>query len=325
MANGKFKTDKQNAKTHASASPETRTKAEWHHPQAIVECGWLKAQLENISIRSSIRIFDCSTYLHFTDDHPKKPYEVKSGLIEYKKCHIPNSAYLDLQADLSEANSPYRFTLPALEDLAKRFSEHGIGAPFHIVLYSRNGLQWASRIWWMLHLLGYEKVSILNGGMAEWLHQGLPTETAITRFEKADFLANTSSKKVVFKKDILKVLDTAIDTKTCILLNALTSDIHAGKSTRYGRKGRIPTSLNIPFHDFLNADMGKLIAPEQARQRLLEKNITPDQKIIHYCGGGIAATLNYFVLYQLGYLAMALYDHSMSEWALDAALPIETD
>ena len=182
-------------------------------------------------------------------------------------------------------------------------------------------MQWATRIWWMLHLLGYNKVSILNGGMAEWLHQGLPTETGITRFEKADFPANTSSKLVVFKENILR----AIDTKTCILLNALTSDIHAGKSTRYGRKGRIPTSLNIPFHDFLTSDTGKLIAPEQARQRLLEQKITPDQKIIHYCGGGIAATLNYFVLYQLGYLDMALYDHSMSEWAMDAALPIETD
>ena len=317
MANDKFQTDKQD--------PETRAKVGWHHPQAIVECDWLKARLENLSIRSSIRIFDCTTYLHFTDDHPEKPYEVKSGLTEYKKCHIPNSAYLDLQANLSEADSPYRFTLPELGNLAKRFSENGIGSPFHIILYSRNGLQWASRIWWMLHLLGYDKVSILNGGMAEWLNQGLPTETAITRFEKANFPANTSSKLVVFKEDILKALDTRIDTKTCILLNALTSDIHAGESVRYGRKGRIPKSLNIPFHDFLNADSGKLIAPEQARQRLLEQNITPDQKIIHYCGGGIAATLNYFVLYQLGYLDMALYDHSMSEWAMDAALPIETD
>ena len=309
MASNEFQTDKEGPK------------AGWQHSQAIVECDWLEAQLASLSIRPSIRIFDCTTYLHFTDDHPEKPYEVKSGLTEYQKCHIPNSAYLDLQADLSEAHSPYRFTLPELEDLAKRFSECGIGAPFHIILYSRNGMQWATRIWWMLHLLGYNKVSILNGGMAEWLHQALPTETGITRFEKADFPANTSSKLVVFKEDILK----ALDTKTCILLNALTSDIHAGKSTRYGRKGRIPTSLNIPFHDFLTSDTGKLIAPEQARQRLLEQKITPDQKIIHYCGGGIAATLNYFVLNQLGYLDMALYDHSMSEWAMDAALPIETD
>ena len=317
MASNEFQTDKEGPETSSGASVGTG----WHHPQAIVECDWLEAQLASLSIRSSIRIFDCTTYLHFTDDHPEKPYEVKSGLTEYQKCHIPNSAYLDLQADLSEADSPYRFTLPELEGLAKRFSECGIGAPFHIILYSRNGMQWASRIWWMLHLLGYNRVSILNGGMAEWLHQALPTETGITRFEKADFPANTSSKLVVFKEDILK----ALDTKTCILLNALTSDIHAGKSTRYGRKGRIPTSLNIPFHVFLDSDTGKLIAPEQARQRLLEQKITPDQKIIHYCGGGIAATLNYFVLYQLGYLDMALYDHSMSEWAMDAALPIETD
>ena len=313
MASEKSQTDKDGSETSSGASAGLG----WHHPQAIVECDWLKSQLDN----PTIRIFDCTTYLHFTDDHPEKPYEVKSGLSKYQKAHIPNSAYLDLQKDLSEADSPYRFTLPALGDLARRFSELGVGAPYHIILYSRNGMQWASRIWWMLHLLGYNKVSILNGGMAAWQYLGLPTTSGITTFEKTDFLANTYSNLVVFKDDILK----AIEADSCILLNALTSDIHAGESTRYGRKGRIPGSLNIPFHNFLLSDNDKLITPEQARQLLSQQNITKDKEIIHYCGGGIAATLNFFVLYQLGYMQMALYDHSMSEWAMDTSLPMETD
>jgi thiosulfate/3-mercaptopyruvate sulfurtransferase len=42
-----------------------------------------------------------------------------------------------------------------------------------------------------------------------------------------------------------------------------------------------------------------------------------------YCGGGIAATLDAFLLHQLGYRDVAVYDASMSEWAKDEALPIE--
>ena len=52
---------------------------------------------------------------------------------------------------------------------------------------------------------------------------------------------------------------------------------------------------------------------------------TPDKRILNYCGGGIAATLDAFLQHQLGYTDIAVYDASMSEWAKDEALPIETD
>ncbi len=41
------------------------------------------------------------------------------------------------------------------------------------------------------------------------------------------------------------------------------------------------------------------------------------------CGGGIAAALDAFLLHQLGYRDVAVYDASMSEWATDETLPIE--
>jgi thiosulfate/3-mercaptopyruvate sulfurtransferase len=47
--------------------------------------------------------------------------------------------------------------------------------------------------------------------------------------------------------------------------------------------------------------------------------------VIAYCGGGISATLDLFLLHQLDYDDLTLYDASMGEWAKDASLPIETD
>ena len=49
------------------------------------------------------------------------------------------------------------------------------------------------------------------------------------------------------------------------------------------------------------------------------------KRVLIYCGGGIAATLNGFLLHQLGYTDLTVYDASMSEWAKDASLPIEVD
>ena len=53
--------------------------------------------------------------------------------------------------------------------------------------------------------------------------------------------------------------------------------------------------------------------------------MTKDKKVICYCGGGISATIDLFLMHQLGYDNLTLYDGSMGEWAKDPALPIETD
>jgi thiosulfate/3-mercaptopyruvate sulfurtransferase len=48
-----------------------------------------------------------------------------------------------------------------------------------------------------------------------------------------------------------------------------------------------------------------------------------DRQVICYCGGGISATVDLFLLHQLGFDNLTLYDGSMGEWAKDSVLPIE--
>ena len=53
--------------------------------------------------------------------------------------------------------------------------------------------------------------------------------------------------------------------------------------------------------------------------------ISGDETTTKAQGGGIAATMDAFILHQLGYRDIAVYDNSMSEWATDESLPIETE
>ena len=288
---------------------------QWKYPEAIIECDWLHDQIRN----PIIRVYDCTTYLHYTDDHPLKPYDVESGLADYGKAHIPKAAFLDLQRDLSDESSLYRFTLPNLYELAESFKRLGIGDPYHIILYSRTGMQWATRIWWMLNVLGYEKVSILNGGFPEWERLCLPTENTTNTFDRAEFEVQVKPRIFIEKERVLE----AIEDNSCLLLNALTEDIHIGNNPRYGRPGRIPNSVNIPFNDLIETSTGKLRPPEEVINIFLDKGVTSDLEIINYCGGGIAATLDAFVLHQIGFPKLQIYDNSMNEWAMNEDLPIE--
>ena len=61
-----------------------------------------------------------------------------------------------------------------------------------------------------------------------------------------------------------------------------------------------------------------------AEAKFAAQGITKDKRVVAYCGGGISATVDLFLLHRLGYDNLTLYDGSMGEWAKDASLPIET-
>ncbi len=289
----------------------------WKFPNAIVNCEWLAEKINN----ENIRTYDCTTYLHYRDNDPSLPYVVESGREQYEKSHIPNSSYIDLQSDLSDKDSPYRFTMPDLKILSESFKKIGIGENFHIILYSRNGTQWSARIWWMLRSVGVDNVSILDGGFNEWVRLGLPTSDKILTFPESNFNFNPRDDIFIGKEPVIK----ALEDKNTKILNSLTEDIHKGQNPRYGRPGRIPNSLNIPFHKLLDPETGKFLGAEELLDIFEQNKIGYENKIINYCGGGIAASLEAFVLYQLGYKNLKIYDNSLSEWAIDENLPMERD
>ncbi|MDC3169622.1 sulfurtransferase [Paracoccaceae bacterium] len=293
------------------------TKLAWKYPEAIITCEELQRNLGN----NKVRVYDCTTFLHYTDDHPSKPYDVESGYQDYIKEHIPGASFLDLQNQISDTDSQYKFTLPDVESLSNSFGKLGIGDPHHIILYSTNGLQWATRVWWMIYMLGYKNVSVLNGGLKEWKRNDYDLESGENFYSETTFLNSESQSFFVGREQTLD----AMSNNSCFLINALTSDIHNGESTRYGRLGRIPGSINIPFSDLMDINTHMLKSPKEALSVFEKYNISKDSEILNYCGGGIAATLNAFVLHQLGFEKLKVYDNSLSEWAMDASLPMEID
>ena len=62
-----------------------KTQSAWKYPEAIISCEELKRNLGN----KKVRVYDCTTFLNYTDNHPSKPYDVESGYQDYLKEHIP--------------------------------------------------------------------------------------------------------------------------------------------------------------------------------------------------------------------------------------------
>ena len=266
----------------------------------------------------ALRIFDCTTYLR---PRPEGGYTAESGRANYDKGHLPGAAYLDLGADFSDAASPLRFTLPALDTLTKAFAARGIGHGTFVVLYSHGTPVWATRFWWMLRAIGFDDAAILDGGLDKWKAENRPLQTEASGYPPATLSLRARPDLFVDKTAIA----SAIGKAGTLTLNALSHDQHKGSGgVTYGRAGRIPRSSCVPAAGLFGPD--KTLKPiAELRAAFEGVGTTPDKKVLVYCGGGIAASLDAFVLTaMLGHKNVAVYDNSMQEWSNDPALPMET-
>ena len=286
------------------------------YPDAIVTTDWLASNLGN----SKVRIFDCTTYLIY-ESGTGRPYRVESGRADYDRGHIPGSAFLDLQADLSDSSSGFNFKMPEAADLATKVAALGVGAGFRIVLYSRKNMQWATRVWWMLRAIGFDEAAVLDGGFDKWAAEGRAQSTQTGSYPAARLEAKPRPGLFVGKEEIKSAIG---DGATCTI-NALAPDLHSGANPRYGRPGRIPGSVNVPALALQDSKSLVFSSPDAVAATFASVGADKSKRILIYCGGGIAATLDAFLLHQLGYQDIAVYDNSMSEWAKDETLPIERD
>jgi len=289
-----------------------------HEPQALMSTEQLAASLG----QPNLRIYDCTTYLEPAPPGSDQPYLTVAGRRSFEDGHIPGADFLDLQGEFSDQDTPLRFMMPATAALAAAFGRHGVGAGTQVVLYSIGTMMWATRFWWMLKSAGFDAACVLDGGYDKWVAEGRPIETGAAKgYAPTSF---TATPRPGYFTDRGQV-QTALGRADTVIVNALGPQFHSGlQPSRYGRPGRIPGSVNVPAASLVQANKS-FTSLAEAAGKFAAQGISKDKTVICYCGGGISATLDLFLLHQLGYDQLALYDGSMGEWAKDPSLPIETD
>jgi thiosulfate/3-mercaptopyruvate sulfurtransferase len=283
------------------------------HPEYLVDTEWLGAHLND----PQVRVLDCTTHLPPLPDFSL--YTVVSGREDFEKAHIPGALFVDIDHDVSTPHPRLHFMLPTAEAFAAAMSRLGIGADTQVVTYATANHWWATRMWWMLRVFGHDKAAVLDGGFQKWQREGRPTQSGPVRpVAAASFTARYRPELVAYKDDLLH----AIGAGEVCTVNALRPEQHAGTGgVHYGRRGHIPGSVNIAALQHLNPDNTFKPATEL---RTLFAPALSSRQVITYCGGGIAATSVAFVLAMLGYDKVKVYDNSLTEWAADPSLPMQT-
>src|ERR1700731_3491663 len=279
------------------------------------------AELAGLLDQPDLRLFDCTTYLEYQPEGSGIPYIAVPGRQTFEAAHIPGADFLDLQGEFSDQSTELHFMMPAVAQLEAAFGRHGIAANSRVVLYSIGTAMWATRFWWMLRSIGFDGAMVLDGGLDKWKAEGRASETGPAKgYPPAIFTAKPRAGYFVGKADVL----AARADRDTVIVNALGPQFHRGlEPSRYGRPGRIPGSCNVSAATLLDPQTKAFVPLPDAAAKFAAQGITKDKRVIAYCGGGISATIDLFLLYHLGYDKLTLYDGSMGEWAKDASLPIE--
>ena len=268
--------------------------------------------------------FETTVFLHAVEGGGRR---AESGRSAYETGHIPGSGFLDLQADFSDNDQPYRFMMPSPAAFAEAAGRHGISESSRLVLYDRLGSQWAARFWWMFRSMGCRGAVVLDGGLRRWTAEGRAISTRPGPYAPAASFSPTS------RPGALCRLGRGERRSSSRAQWRELPDQRPGAGPALGgrRRQRLRAGRAHPRRD--QRSIGRVDRPETGLYRPAEElaalfeaaGADRSKRVVTYCGGGIAASNDAFILAMLGYENVAVYDASMSEYAADPSLPLVAD
>jgi thiosulfate/3-mercaptopyruvate sulfurtransferase len=278
----------------------------------LVGTEWLAKNLG----ATDLRIIDVTVFLY---PNPQgRGYRVESGRESFGESHIPGGVFLDLVEELSAPGTGLPFMMPSPEAAAEKLGAAGIGADSRVVAYSAGSVMWATRLWWMLRSLGFDRAAVLDGGFAKWCREDRPVTREMSTYPPARL---PISPRPSLWADLAEVRQAAAGGRTCTI-NALSPEVYSGEKNVYGRPGHIPGSHSVFYETLLDPQSGVFRAFAELRERFTRSGALDSPRVITYCGGGISATMDALALTLLGHPNVAVYDGSLSEWARQADLPL---
>ena len=238
----------------------------------------------------------------------------------YAENHIPGAVFLHCDCDLSGpmTGSNGRHPLPAVEKLAARLGEIGIGPQTQVVIYDDAQGMIAGRLWWLLRWLGHEQVAVLDGGFQAWQAAGGALTTELPLLRPTTFTAKVRDAMV--DADYVRAF---LQTSRMHLVDARSPDRFRGENETIDPVGgHIPGAVNRFFRENLQVDgRFKPAAELRAEWLMVLAGASPEQ-VVHQCGSGVSACHNILAMEIAGLPGSRLYAGSWSEWCTDCGRPV---
>lgn len=254
-------------------------------------------------------------------------FEVSSGEVdEYAARHIPGAVHFDTNA-IEEKPTWNRVPDRKLEEV---LPAHGITHEKTVVLYSKDTAA-ATRVGSILMYAGARDVRVLDGGLEAWTSAGYDLETGVQNPAPVEAFGPTIPAHPEYILDTHEVT-VLLEDGEAVLVSVQSWSEYVGETSGYTymqRKGHIAGALwghpglgaqSMGHYRNIDHTMRSYREIESAWR---DEGITPDQRVIFYCGTGWRASEAFFCAYLMGWPDISIYDGGWLEWSLDESREVE--
>jgi thiosulfate/3-mercaptopyruvate sulfurtransferase len=281
--------------------------------------------------RAEISVISCSE-AHRLIEHPNvtgRPIviDTRGGYKDYFKGHIPTAHHLNFDTLRgTDLGVPVQY-LP--DDLTKALlTRAGIDKQRTHILYAtgdklpNDEILSTSMVAYVLEKFGVEEIRIIDGGLAEWQRQKLPT-TQEYFGNPAGKLPDVAKKSIGI--DLVEILSKK-DKANVVLVDARPHNEYVGEDDIWLRKGHIPGAISFHWARLMEKDnTHKFIAKDKALAELRSAGLTNDKEIVVYCGTSREGSLlRFYLAHVAGFPNVRLYEGSWKEYASLKQYPAET-
>ena len=242
---------------------------------SLVETGWLFNNLDKA------KIIDCSWHM---------PQTKRNGFEEYKKSHIQNAIFFDLDKN-SKINTDLPHMLTDINSWELIMNNMGISNKDEIVIYDNSDVISSCRCWYNLIYFGHnpELVHVLDGGLKKWKSENKITNSEI-------ITTTVSNYKAIENKELVKnklEIDKNITLNEFKVIDARSRERFEGKvpEPRKGlRSGSIKNSFCLPFSELINEDH-TFVSRDKIKAQFKLFKLDLNQNIVFSCGSGVTASV----------------------------------
>lgn len=290
-------------------------------PGPLVETDWLQQHLEQVTvldIREDIDSFTRKAVLvrkRFTGDLR----------LRVPGAHIPGAVlvdFLNIRTSREIDDRNVRYLVPQKQEFEQLMQSWGVNRGDAIVIVhpgvSNSDATMATRLYWQIKYFGHDNVSILNGGMAQWLLEQKPATIESHDTEAGNWTAGEVRNAIIASSEEVA---QAIESKNTQLVDTRSLGLYLGafKQSYVRRKGHIPGAKVFP-NELLTSGTTPAFFAEADDISLMasELGIDAESDMITYCNSGQWASGSWFVFSELlGNKNVRLYDGSMHQWSLE--------
>lgn len=260
----------------------------------LINVEWL---VENLHVSTNLKIVD-ATWVYLSPGDGYKKF--------YQKQHIPGAQFFDLD-HCCEPTEQFPCPLPSSERFIDYIERLGISNDSHVIIYDQTDAMGTFKTWWLFKYFGHDNVSVLDGGLQQWLNAGQSVTDKVCPVQKSVFKVHRRSPMEKLFEDIVDIVQKNSEE----IVDVRPAEFFDGNHKNGG--GHIANSKNVPYLTLFNED-GCMKSKNELEKLLQSASIDLNKPIVSTCQVGVSACGMIAALELLG-KDSTLYVGSWHEWS----------